>query len=99
MRAAQIDWSERDNYIAVNHDTNPTQANEAATDANARILNPDPKSITGISIRIIGYSTTAAQILTVILVPKDSNDPAAGYWGANCWPSNSTDRALYRKGK
>lgn len=72
------------------------EANEALADVDRVWLDPDPKSRSGDSIRVIGYSTSLRTILTVILV----RDPGVPWlWGANGWPSNSTDRGRYEEGK
>ena len=69
------------------------EANEVLDDVDAVWFDSDPKSKTGRSIRVIGYSPSRQQILTIILV----RDPAVDWlWGANGWPSNSTDRGRYR---
>lgn len=45
-------------------------------------------------MRVIGFSHTAKAVLTVILVPKESG---FGWYGANGWRSNSTERLLYEE--
>lgn len=71
------------------------EANEALSDVDAVWFEPDPKSKTGQSIRVIGYCPSRREILTVILVREPSADQL---WGANGWVSNSADRAMYREG-
>lgn len=66
-------------------------ATEALLDTDARVYDPDPKSTSGISVRVIGYSRTARTVITVIVVPNEDG----GWWGANAWPSNGTERRLY----
>jgi uncharacterized DUF497 family protein len=78
-----------------NHKVSVDEANEALDDVDAVWFDPDPKSKSGTSIRVIGYSATRAQILTIILVREAGVD---WVWGANGWPSNSTDRAKYKEG-
>jgi hypothetical protein len=46
------------------------------------------------SVRVVGYSHSRQAILTVILVRRDDG----GFWGANGWESNSSDRRRYEKG-
>lgn len=79
-----------------NHQVTTSEANEAITDPDRVWMAPDPKSQSGDSIRVIGYSATHDAVLTVILV----RDPEVTWlWGANGWPSNGTDRRTYYDGK
>lgn len=39
----------------------------------------------------VGFSVDARQIITVILLRKDTK----GYWGVNAWISNTKDRKAY----
>jgi len=72
-----------------------SEADEALADADAVWFDPDPKSNSGRSIRVIGYCGSRRELLTVILL----REPGADWlWGANAWPSNPTDRAMYREG-
>lgn len=57
---------------------------------------PDPHSRSGRGVRVIGYSHRRRAVLTVILVPRDDG---AGYWGANGWEANSSDRRRYERGQ
>jgi hypothetical protein len=76
------------------HKVTVAEASEALDDVDAVWLDPDPKSTSERSIRVIGYSPTRVDILTIILV----RDPEVDWlWGANGWPSNSADRAIYRE--
>ncbi|MPZ63268.1 MAG: transposase [Propionibacteriales bacterium] len=77
------------------HKVSVAEANEALDDDDAVWFDPDPKSTSGQSIRVIGYSPSRQQILTIILVREPGVD---WLWGANGWVSNSTDRAKYRQG-
>jgi hypothetical protein len=62
------------------HKVTVAEANEALNDIDAVWFEPDPKSRSGWSIRVIGYSHSRQQILTVILV----HDPSVDWlWGAN----------------
>jgi hypothetical protein len=55
------------------HNVYPAWANEAVADPEACWLSPDPASISGLSIRVIGYSGSADTILTVILLRGDAD--------------------------
>ena len=93
-----IDWSRRVGYVRSRHGVEPDCADEAVDDDHAVWLRPDPACRTGHSVRVIGYSSTAAAVLTVILVnPEvDSTDlPDGEWWGANAWVANERDLRLY----
>jgi hypothetical protein len=78
-----------------NHKVAATEASEAVTDVDAVWFDPDPHSKSGQSVRVIGYSYSRQAILTVILVHRDDG----GYWGANGWESNTSDRQRYERGE
>jgi hypothetical protein len=71
----EIDWTVRADYVRTPHGVEPEWANEAVQDDHAVWLRPDPGSFSGHSLRVIGYSRTAGEILTVILVSPDA-DPS-----------------------
>jgi len=73
--ADRIDLSKRASYIRARHGVDTTWADEAADDTGAAWLNPDPTSASGLSVRVIGYSPSADEVLTAILLPADT-DPA-----------------------
>jgi uncharacterized DUF497 family protein len=76
------------------HDVTVREANEALADVDAVWFDPDPKSQSSMSIRVIGYCPSRRELLTVILVREPGVD---WLWGANGWPSNSADREMYGK--
>ncbi|WP_010118954.1 hypothetical protein [Corynebacterium nuruki] len=84
------DWTYRASYIA-KHGTTVAQVEEALSDDERLVLEPDPASRSGVSVRTIGFSASAAAVLTVITVLDGDRT-----YGVNCWPSNSTDQAKYR---
>jgi hypothetical protein len=86
-----IDWSIRGEYIAKRNMT-PAIANEALTDPNALVLNPDPASRSGASVRTIGHSATYGGLVTVITVDEDG-----AVYGVNAWPSNDVDTRKYER--
>lgn len=91
----QVDWRHAADHMWDLHKVTVSEANEALDDADAVWFDPDPKSKSGQSIRVIGYCASRRELLTVILV----RDPGTErLWGANGWTSNSADRALYREG-
>jgi hypothetical protein len=76
------------------HQVSVAEADQALADVEALWFDPDPKSTSGVSARVIGYSPSAAAVLVVILVHRDGG----GWWGANGWRANSGDRRIYREG-
>jgi len=78
------------------HHVTAQEASEALADAEALMFDPDPKSTSGVSARVIGYSPTAATVLVVILVRRE--DKPGSWWGANGWRANSRDRQIYAEG-
>lgn len=86
-----IDWRHRGEYIA-KHDMTPLLADEAFADPNRLVINPDPASTSGRTIRVIGWSHSAQRLVTVIVLPEPDV-----IWGVNAWPSNSTDERRYRE--
>jgi len=49
---------------------------------------------------VVGYSTSAQQVLTVILVEAGvdpSVSPDGDWWGSNAWVASERDRRLYGK--
>ena len=61
-----IDWKHRAAYMAERHGVLPEEADEAVQDVDALWFDPDPKSRSGDSVRVIGYSHTAKAVLSVI---------------------------------
>jgi hypothetical protein len=58
------------------------------------VIDPDPRSVTGESVRIIGYSSTAEEVLTVVVVIHDGQ-----VYGATAWRANKHECRLYRGGE
>lgn len=78
------------------HQVTVAEATEAVADIDAVWFDPDPHSRSGRSVRVLGYSHTRRAVLTIILVSREDED---GYWGANGWPSNSSDKRRYERGR
>jgi hypothetical protein len=89
----EVDWSERGEYIYVKHRVLPQWADEALNDPKAVVFDPDYNAISGRSVRTIGYSSGAADVLTVITVDEDGT-----VYGVNGWKANSRDRRYYNQG-
>jgi uncharacterized DUF497 family protein len=91
----EVDWRHGAEHMRDHHQIPVEEANEALADADALLYDPDPKSRSGDSARVIGYPPTAAAVLVVILVRRD--DKPGAWWGGNGWRANSTDRRTYRE--
>jgi hypothetical protein len=93
-----VDWSKRAEYVRLRHGVEPTWADEAVDDAHAVWLVPDPASRSGHAARVIGYSSSAREVLTVILVDAEVDGeerPDGEWWGSNAWVASPRDRRLY----
>lgn len=86
-----VNWSERGEYIA-KHAMTPAIADEALADSSAHVLDPDPASRSGVSVRTIGWSATYRGLVTVITVLDEGT-----VWGINAWPSNERDIRRYNE--
>ena len=89
----RVDWSYRREHLAEKGLT-AEQANEALEDPEMVVIDPDPRSVTGESVRIIGYSSTAEEVLTVVVVIHDGQ-----VYGATAWRANKHECRLYRGGE
>jgi hypothetical protein len=79
----------------INHKVAVAEANEALADIDALWFDPDPHSRSGRGVRVIGYSHSRRAVLTIILGHRDEG----GFYGANGWESNSSDRRRYERGE
>ncbi|HVD02766.1 MAG TPA: transposase [Candidatus Dormibacteraeota bacterium] len=96
----RLDWSKRAEYVRSRHGVEPAWADEAVEDDHAVWLTLDPASRSGRSVRVIGYSITAREVLTVILVAADvdvTERPAGDWCGSNAGVASPRDRRLYGK--
>ena len=91
-----MEWEHGEVHMANVHKVSVAEANEALADVDAQLFDPDPKSTSSASARLLGYSGTAETVLVVILVHRE--DRPGAWWGANGWRANSTDRRTYREG-
>ena len=92
----RVDWTNGAEHMREKHQIEPEWADEAVADDLAVWMEPDPKSRSGRSVRVIGYSPSAALVLVVILV-KDQNLNHADYWGANGWRADGSDKRIYEQ--
>jgi len=63
-----IDWRHRGEYIA-KHGLTPVVADEALADPYRLVIDPDPASTSGRTVRVIGWSTSAQRLVTLIVLP------------------------------
>jgi|GEM_PF-691360 len=89
----RVDWSKRGEYMQRQHGITTEIADEALGDANRVLIDPDYNSTSGESVRIIGYSAIADDIITVIVLEHDDIE-----YGVNGWPANMKDRRIYNDG-
>lgn len=71
----------------------PKVADDALGDANRIVIDPDYNSASGQRVRIIGYSTIADDLITVIVLKDNGTE-----FGVNGWPANAKDRRIYNHG-
>lgn len=88
----RVDWTHGAAHMKDNHGITPEVANQALGDPDRVVIDPDYNSRSGQSVRIIGFSVTADDIITVIVVVDDGTE-----FGANGWVSNSKDRSIYSR--
>lgn len=85
-----VDWSKRGEYMQRLHGVTPEVADDALGDANRVVIDPDYNSTSGRSVRIIGCSIIADDIITVIVLANDGIE-----YGVNGWSANTRDRRIY----
>ncbi len=84
-----LDWSKRGDYIA-KHGVAPDEANDALTDEQRVVLDPDYASVSRRSVRVIGYSQLAGKLLTVIALRDEGVE-----YGVNAWEVDKRDQRIY----
>lgn len=90
----RVDWTHGAAHMEASHGITPDVANEALGDPSRVVIDPDYNSRSGQSVRIIGFSVAADDIITVIVVVDDGIE-----FGANGWVSNAKDRNIYIGGR
>lgn len=88
------DWSHRGDYIVQKHGVTPREADEALDDPERVVIDPDYNSTSERSARIIGFSHTVGDLVTVIVLTEDNVT-----YGVNAWRSNARDRRMYEEGE
>lgn len=89
----RVDWSKRGEYMQGKHGITPEVADDALGDPDRVVVTPDYNSTSGQSVRIIGYSTIADDVVTVIVVEYEGIE-----YGVNGWSANAKDRHIYSEG-
>lgn len=89
----RVDWTHGAAHMQANHGITPEVANEALGDPVRVVIDPDYNSRSGQSVRIIGFSATADEVITVIVVVDGGVE-----YGANGWAPNAKDRRMYNEG-
>jgi hypothetical protein len=89
-----VDWSDRGAYMQARHGISPAVADDALADPNRVVIDPDYATVTGRSVRVIGYSMLAGAVVTVIVLSHE-----AVTYGVNGWLANDKDRRIYREGE
>ena len=89
----RVDWSHRGEYMEDSHGIIPRVADDALADPNRVVIDPDYNSVTGRSVRIVGYADLIDAIVTVIVLSDGGVD-----YGVNGWRANEKDRRIYQNG-
>ena len=85
-----VDWTHGEAHMWEKHGVSSVEADEALDDPNRVVIDPDYASVSGRSVRIIGYSDTFGELLTVIVVAAGGEE-----FGVNGWMANPKDRLIY----
>ncbi|MGL4176013.1 MAG: hypothetical protein ACRCSN_08025 [Dermatophilaceae bacterium] len=72
------------------HGIVPEVADDALADADRLVIDPDYNSTSGRSVRIIGFSVLAQQVITVIVLEHEGVE-----YGVNGWVASGKDHRLY----
>jgi len=92
MMVEDVDWTHRGAYMHARHAITVEMATEAVSDPERVVIDPDYNSSSGSSIRVIGYSTLAGAIVTVIVLVHEGV-----VHGVNGWIANTRDQQIYRE--
>lgn len=79
--------------MAQRHGISPEIANDALADAQRVVIEPDYNSKSGRTVRVIGFSILAGDVITVIAL-----EDAGTEYRVNGWPANEKDRRIYHEG-
>jgi hypothetical protein len=87
-----VNWEHGEEHMFAKHHLTAAQANEALRDPDRVIITPDYASRSGLTSRVIGYSHTVGDLLTIIVIEDDGHE-----YGVNGWLANAKDRHIYRE--
>jgi hypothetical protein len=54
--------------------------------------------VSGLTVKVTGYSAMAGFVVTVIVAPKD-HPPHTQWWGATAWEAKPAEVKLYEEGR
>ncbi len=92
----EIDWTFAEEHMWSSHMIVAPWVIEGAQDPRRLVVNPDPASHSGTSLRVLGFSPSAGRVLAVVLVRHEGQLFAASAWLANTtqtrryWKESST---------
>ena len=89
-----VDWSHRGDYMQARHSITVPVAIDAVHDPERVVIDPDYNSSSASSIRIIGYSTLAGAVVTVIVLVD-----GGVVYGVNGWIANAKDKRIYMEAR
>lgn len=90
---AAVDWSHGQEHMWARHGVSVAEATEALADVSRVVVDPDPASRSGASMRVIGWSHSRGELVSVVLVRAEGV-----LYGASGWRSNATDIRRYGEG-
>ena len=100
-----IDWSEVGEHDPARraerkNSSEPSVLTEWATEAcqDERRWVRSAGSVSGLTVKVTGYSTMAAFVVTAILAPKD-HPPESRWWGATAWAAKPSEIKQYEEGR
>lgn len=100
-----IDWSEIGDHDPGHraarkgtneHDVATEWATEACQDERRLVRSAGRRS--GLTVKVTGFSSAAALVVTVIVAPKD-HPPGTRWWGATAWAAQSSEIKQYEEGQ
>lgn len=72
------------------HGVKVAQAEDALSDTERVVIDPDYASRTGRGVRVIGFSVSRGDVLTVIVVVAEGVE-----YGGSSWPANEKNQHIY----
>jgi hypothetical protein len=88
-----VDWSHRGSYMHKRHGVTPAEANGALADPSRVVFDPDPSSLSGLGVRVIGWNQATKRLLTILLLTQ-----LGKVYGVNGWEASLVDRKRYTTG-